>query len=133
MRTKLTLMITALFLIVGINSFAQDLTKYSITVEQFHKLMKTDSTLVILDVRTPQELKGRYGHIPGVINIPVQVLSQRLKELNKYKNRTMAVICRSGHRSSIASRILLANGFKKIKNVLGGMIAYTKKYGVQKK
>ncbi len=132
MRTKLSSIIAALLLFVSFNSFAQDLSKHSITVEQFHKLMKTDSTLVILDVRTPQELRGRYGHIPGVINIPVQVLSQRYKELNKYKNRTIAVICRSGHRSAIASRILLSHGFK-IKNVLGGMMAYTRKYGIQKK
>jgi len=132
MRNKMYSIVALLLFFFSLNSFAQDISKHSITVEQFHKLMKNDSTLVILDVRTPQELKGRFGHIPGVINIPVQVLTERLKELNKYKNRTIAVICRSGHRSAIASRILLAHGFK-IKNVLGGMIAYTKKYGIQKK
>ena len=45
----------------------------NITVQQLKNKMQTDSNLVILDVRTPQELTGELGHIPGVINIPVQV------------------------------------------------------------
>jgi len=44
--------------------------------------------------------------------------------LEKYKDRNIAVICRSGHRSKIATEILLKNGYKAI-NVLGGMRAYS--------
>ncbi|MCB9248338.1 MAG: hypothetical protein H6613_07225 [Ignavibacteriales bacterium] len=49
----------------------------NITVEQLKTEMTTDTNLVILDVRTPQELVGGLGQIKGVINIPVQVLSQK--------------------------------------------------------
>jgi rhodanese-related sulfurtransferase len=100
-----------------------DLT--NITVQQLKEAMKTDSNLVILDVRTPEELTGELGQIPGVINIPVQVLDQRISELEKYKNKDIAVICRSGNRSSYATKILQEKGFK-AKNVLGGMKAYNK-------
>jgi len=99
--------------------------KTSMTVSELLEVMKTDPNLVILDVRTPPELTGPLGHIDGVLNIPVQVLEQRIHELDKYKNKNIAVICRSGHRSGIATPILLEHGFKAI-NVLGGMIAYDK-------
>ena len=85
--------------------------------------MKTDSSLVILDVRTPAELAGSLGKIDGVINIPVQKLEVKINELNSYKNKNIDVICRTGHRSRIATDILLKHGFK-AKNVLGGMTKY---------
>lgn len=97
----------------------------NITVAQLKTEMTTDTNLVILDVRTPQELVGGLGQIKGVINIPVQVLSQRINELDKYKDKNIAVICRSGNRSVMATKIMQAKGFK-AKNVLGGMQAYNK-------
>ena len=85
--------------------------------------MNSDSNLVILDVRNKKELSDSLGHIEGVINIPVQVLASRIHELDKYKNDEIAVICRSGRRSSIATKLLLKNGFN-AENVLGGMEKY---------
>jgi rhodanese-related sulfurtransferase len=87
--------------------------------------MEKDSNLVILDVRTPSELTGPLGKIDNVINIPVQVLSNRISELENYKNNNIAVICRSGNRSVFATKLLIENGFK-AKNVIGGMISYNK-------
>lgn len=104
---------------------AQNTGFKSISVEELQKQMKEDSTLVVLDVRTPQELVGPLGKIEGVINIPVQVLEQRVGELTKYKDRTIAVICRSGNRSRMGTQILLKHGFKAI-NVSGGMKAWNK-------
>ena len=85
--------------------------------------MKLDSSLVILDVRNPYELEQYLGHIDGVINIPVQELEKRISELDEYKDRDIAVICRSGVRSVTATNILLQYGFKAV-NVEGGMIRY---------
>jgi len=98
---------------------------FSITTNELKSLMESDTNLVILDVRTPQELLSELGQIEGVINIPVQILADHLSELEKYKNKNIAVICRSGNRSVYATQILLENGFK-AKNVLGGMIEYNK-------
>ena len=98
---------------------------FNMTVSDLKEVMKTDSNLVILDVRTPQELVGQHGQIEGVINIPVQVLSQRVDEMEKYKDKNIAVICRSGNRSVMATKIMQAKGYK-AKNVLGGMKAYNK-------
>lgn len=98
---------------------------FSITTNELKTQMESDTNLVILDVRTPQELIGELGQIEGVINIPVQILADHLGELEKYKDKNIAVICRSGNRSVYATKILLENGFK-AKNVLGGMIAYNR-------
>ena len=98
---------------------------FNMTAAQLKEAIKTDSNLVILDVRTPQELVGEHGQIEGVINIPVQVLSQRINEMEPYKDKDIAVICRSGNRSVIATKMMKAKGYN-VKNVLGGMKAYNK-------
>lgn len=118
-------LVAALFFIsISFTGCAQDKDKEnSITVDQLREQMNSDSTLVILDVRTEREQAGPLGHIDGVINIPVQVLKSKLNELDKYKNNKIAVICRSGVRSQTATKLLLKNGFN-AENVLGGMQEY---------
>jgi len=85
--------------------------------------LESDSSLIILDVRMPEELNGPLGKLDGAINIPVQELESRLPELEKFKDREITVICRTGRRSATATDILIQNGFK-AKNVLGGMVEY---------
>ncbi|MCU7495410.1 MAG: rhodanese-like domain-containing protein [Ignavibacteria bacterium] len=96
-----------------------------ITVEQLKEKMKSDSSLVVLDVRTPEELKGPLGKIDGAVNIPVDQLEERIAEVEKLKGKDIAVICRSGHRSKRAQGILDKHGIKTM-NVLGGMTGYRK-------
>lgn len=124
---KTNLLFFVLFILsIGVYGCStKDSTYKSITVEQLKKEMKENPDMIILDVRNPYELKGPLGQIKGVINIPVQVLEQRISELAKYKDKEITVICRSGHRSAIASEILFKKGFN-ITNVKGGMIAYRK-------
>ncbi len=119
--------IVVLFLFVAVNfgCKAQDSNLPTISTKQLREQMKSNKDLVILDVRTPQELTGPLGHIEGVVNIPLQELDKRVGELDKYKDKEIAVICRTGHRSSIASKMLLKDGFK-VENVAGGMTQYRK-------
>jgi NADPH-dependent 2,4-dienoyl-CoA reductase/sulfur reductase-like enzyme/rhodanese-related sulfurtransferase len=72
----------------------------------------------ILDVREPIELAVE--NVPGAVNIPLGQLRSRLNELPKDKE--INVICRSGGRAYLATRVLLQNGFK-AKNVSGGMLS----------
>jgi len=106
-------------------SFAQQKSDNVITTQQLKEKMQSDSSLIILDVRTPEELVGPLGKIDKAINIPVQELNIRINELEKYKDKEIAVICRSGHRSAIATQILKKNGYRAI-NVKGGMNEYNK-------
>jgi NADPH-dependent 2,4-dienoyl-CoA reductase/sulfur reductase-like enzyme/rhodanese-related sulfurtransferase len=73
---------------------------------------------VILDVREPVELAVE--NVPGAVNIPLGQLRERLGELPRDKD--IHVICRSGQRAYLATRILLQNGFN-AKNVSGGMLS----------
>jgi rhodanese-related sulfurtransferase len=116
-----------IIIITGImffNSKAQN--KAEISVEEMNQKAASDSSFIILDVRTPAELTGPLGQIDGVINIPLQELNQRLDELEPYKDKEIAVICRSGNRSHYATEILNKNGYN-AKNVVGGMIDYRKR------
>lgn len=126
---KLKYLFLQIFLISAVTVSCQNSKNvkddFNMTASQLKEAMKNDKELVILDVRTPQELVGQHGQIEGVINIPVQVLGQRINELDSYKDKNIAVICRSGNRSVYATKLLKAKDFK-AKNVLGGMKAYNK-------
>jgi len=74
---------------------------------------------VILDVRSAREFKA--GHIADSIHIPVQVLQGRIGELDQYKDRTIFVYCRSGNRSTVASRMLNKKEFMKVVNLRHGI------------
>ena len=69
--------------------------------------LPTDGAVTLLDTRTVGEY--RRGHIEGFINIPVDELRERINELDKSK--PVYVICQSGLRSYIATRILMGYGF----------------------
>jgi len=73
----------------------------------------------LLDVRTPEEFAS--GHVTGAINIPVQDLPRRMKELSDTK-RGVVVYCRSGGRSAQAAAMLIRRGFAG--EVVGPMSAY---------
>lgn len=79
-----------------------------------------DGSVTLLDTRTPREY-GK-GHADGFINIPVDELRERISELDKSK--PVYVMCQSGLRSYIASRILANQGFD-VYNFAGGFRFYS--------
>ncbi len=81
-----------------------------------------DPKLILLDVREPHELA--ISAIPNAINIPLGQLASRLAELNTADD--MVVFCKSGTRSMRAIELLSSAGFKKIKNLKGGVNAWAK-------
>lgn len=78
-----------------------------------------DGSVTLLDTRTPGEF--RRGHIEGFTNIPVDDLRQRIGEIEPGK--PVYVICQSGLRSYIATRILEGFGFEAY-NFAGGFRFY---------
>lgn len=74
---------------------------------------------VILDVRSAREFDS--GHIKDSLLIPVQVLQVRMAEMEQYKDRTIFIYCRSGNRSTVASRMLNDKGFMKVVNLRHGL------------
>jgi len=78
-----------------------------------------DRSATLLDTRTPGEYNR--GHIDGFINIPVDNLRERLHEIPF--DKPVYVICQSGLRSYIATRILSGNGYDAY-NFSGGFRFY---------
>jgi rhodanese-related sulfurtransferase len=125
MLIKRILMSFSIFSFINFSGCAQQDTDSTMSVTQLKQLMKSDSTLIILDVRRAAELSGPLGQIDGVINIPIQELESRISELEQHKDKNIAVICRSGNRSGRGTSLLRSKGYNS-KNVLGGMIEYRK-------
>lgn len=91
-----------------------------ISVQELKASLQNGGPLVV-DVRTPTEWKS--GHIDGARHLPLSTFAR--PELDLPKDRRIAVICGSGYRSSIATSLLQARGYKDLANVTGGMTAYT--------
>lgn len=92
--------------------------------EAFNIQQNQGSKILFLDVRTEGEYFGPQGHVAGTVLIPVQVLSQQLGMIDKYKDAEVLVICNSGNRSKVASQILLQAGFTHVVNVMGGILSW---------
>lgn len=77
---------------------------------------------VVVDVREENEyLKG---HIVNAIHIPLSYLNDRIKDLDKYKDKPIIVGCRTGQRSAQACAQLKKHGFEKVYNLSGGVMAW---------
>jgi rhodanese-related sulfurtransferase len=79
---------------------------------------------LILDVRQPGEFEE--GHILNAKLIPLGSLKERLGELEKYRDKSIVVVCRSGNRSGTACFILGRQGFLQAYNLAGGMLSWQK-------
>ncbi len=92
-----------------------------ITVEHLKSRLDKKDKFVFLDVR--EEWEYEEDNL-GAKNIPLGELQNRLGELEEYKDEEIVVHCRSGARSGNAKNFLTSKGYSKVRNVLGGIMAY---------
>lgn len=92
-----------------------------ITVEELKTRLEDGEELNLIDVREEHEYEADNL---GAYLIPLGDLPSRLSELEELKDEEVLVHCRSGARSDKAKHFLMANGFKNVRNVLGGILAY---------
>ena len=88
-----------------------------ITVEELKASRERGEKLVLVDVREPHETA--ISDLPGSVKIPLGTLPKSLEKLGKQDD--LVVYCRSGARSAKAVEFLLANGFSKARNLVGGI------------
>ncbi len=79
---------------------------------------------LVLDVREENEYSG--GHILDAKLIPLLRLKERIGELERYRERPIVVVCRSGNRSATACALLGNREFGQAYNLAGGMLAWQK-------
>ena len=92
------------------------------SVTELSKRLKSQS-LVILDVREPEEYVDELGHIRGSRLIPLGELSARVSEVPE---GSVVTVCRSGKRSARAAAELLRAGRTDVHSMSGGMLAWNK-------
>lgn len=99
----------------GWDSYARE-EQFEITVDQLKKRLDKKDDIFILDVREPQEYEicNLKGHL-----IPLRELPKRINELDTAKE--IVVHCKIGGRSRTAVEFMKQAGFRKIKNLVGGI------------
>jgi rhodanese-related sulfurtransferase len=78
----------------------------------------------VLDVREPDEFK--IGHVLNSKLIPLGKLRERVGELERFREKPIVVVCRSGNRSATACAMLGREGFAEVYNLAGGMNSWQK-------
>jgi len=92
-----------------------------ITIDELKARMDQGEALHIVDVR--EEYEFDEFNI-GAQLIPLGELSDRLDEIEDLKELELIVHCRSGARSGRAKEYLESEGFSKVRNLIGGMLAW---------
>lgn len=102
----------------GVSTQDEKATIKEINISEAHELINNNDTLVIVDVRTPEEYNG--GHIEKAINIDFynSDFENNLRTLDK--NLPYLIYCRSGNRSNMAKDIFQQMGFGEVYELDGG-------------
>ena len=107
--------------VVGLALVGQQLqASQGVDVKQAQSM--NQQSALLLDVREPAEYAAI--HAPNAKLMPLGEVGLRLKELEAWKDKPVAVICRSGRRSAQAVAILQEAGFTQVVNVQGGTNAW---------
>jgi len=108
----------------GITPDAQGLNgrQDQITVEELKSKLDKGEDIFILDVREPHEYE--ICNLGGYL-IPLNDLPERINELDT--SREIVAHCKVGGRSAHAAAFLKKAGFKKVKNLIGGIDAWAAK------
>lgn len=93
---------------------------WNITPLQLAERLKHGEKIRLVDVREPHEMAISF--IAGAENIPLGLLAAHLGELDS--TQEIVLFCKSGTRSARALELLLSAGFRKVKNLQGGINAW---------
>lgn len=88
---------------------------------ELNRLLQEGADVLLVDVRTEQEYRGRLGHIPEAIHVPLpQLYAGRF---SFPRGKPVIFICRRGVRSLDAARYAARRGYTAY-SVEGGMLAW---------
>jgi rhodanese-related sulfurtransferase len=79
------------------------------SAEQLQQALAKNSKMLVIDVRSAREFA--VGHIPGAVNIPIEELPGKIKEMRVGKDTTLVTVCEHGGRSSRAAVELQKLGY----------------------
>ena len=108
-----------LFALAGCSNSSSDGLQ-SISPAEAYKLMNSQSNVLVVDVRSPQELKQ--GHIKNSLLIPLWDIMKGKRSLPK--DRPLLLVCAVGGRSYGLGQALVKNGWKDVFNLSGGIASW---------
>jgi adenylyltransferase/sulfurtransferase len=95
-------------------------SEWEIEAQELAARLKSGEEIHLIDVREPHELE--ISHLEGAELIPLGSLAGRMHELDSAEE--IILICKAGTRSARALELLVGAGFRKIKNLRGGINAW---------
>lgn len=90
--------------------------------ESLHGRIASGEDVLLVDIRTPAEIAQ--GAIPDAMQLPMHLIPIRINELPK--DRDVVLYCRSGARSYQACAYMLQQGYDRVVNLRGGIIAWAR-------
>jgi len=105
----------------GIPAQEPKVTEGEIEVTEVKAMLDRGDSFVLLDVREPHEYQ--IASIPGAKLVPLGEVARRLDEFDK--NADIVIHCKSGMRSAKACGILKQAGFEHVRNMKGGILAWS--------
>lgn len=94
-----------------------------ISAKELKQKMDKKEQFALIDVR--EQFEFQIGRIPGSILIPMGEIPNRLSDFEKFKGQEIVVHCKSGGRSQRAIDFLKTKGFTKLRNLTGGITAWS--------
>ncbi len=92
-----------------------------ITPSEATRMLSHEEPL-LLDVREIDEFRA--GYLMGAKHIPLGQLTDKLDQIEAWKDKPVIIYCRSGNRSGVACGQLAKLGFTKLHNLAGGILAW---------
>jgi membrane protein DedA with SNARE-associated domain/rhodanese-related sulfurtransferase len=104
--------------------FYRTLRMARISVAELYDLIQAGAAPVIVDVRSPtgRALEPRW--IPGALHVPLQAVSEHIRELPRDKDIILYCTCPNEASAARVAQILVKNGFKKVRPLHGGLDAW---------
>ncbi len=93
-----------------------------ITAKEVRQAIDTKQQIVLLDVRTVGEFSR--GKITGAINVPVDVIFEKIESEIPDKTAIIYVYCLSGSRSVFAVAEMVQLGYQHVSNMTSGLLAW---------
>ena len=87
--------------------------------------IKNNPEILVLDVRSKEEYNDKLGHLENSVQIPINELEGRMKELQLYKSKTIIAYCSHGIRSARAAILLRKEGFT-VFSLMGGLTKWNR-------